>query len=184
MVHFSIPVGDNDSGLGDRSCSKDQHPHPYGSAMHCTQRDQSDAPSDLSDDTSAKSALSQHAPCQRWWQVAAHAHAPIRSAPPLSSIDAGQSTAPSTLPQPRCQWNPKRYGKTSLQVRGYIGVSKSAQSQHRRRYAGKRADSRGPCGTPWSRPPQRLGWRPDASCGTTVQPPLQAQAPVDSHRVE
>lgn len=73
--------------------------------------------------------------------MAAHAHAPIRSASPLSCIDAGQPTTAATLPPTRHQWNPKRRSKTSLQVRGHVGVSKSAQGQHRRRHSGRRPET-------------------------------------------
>lgn len=62
------------------------------------------------DAASVKSALSQHASCQRWWQVATHAHAPIRPAPPLSCKDAGQRATSTTRPPTWCQWKPKRQG--------------------------------------------------------------------------
>ncbi|WP_403491403.1 LPS assembly protein LptD [Streptomyces caniferus] len=85
----------------------------------------------------------------------------------MSCIDAGQPSTPAALPPTQCQWKPKRHGNASLQVRGYFQVSKSAQSQHRRRYAGKHTDSRGSCDTSWSRPLRRPGFRTDASCRTT-----------------
>lgn len=71
---------------------------------------------------------------------------------------------------------PKRYGKASLQVRGHFQVSKSPQSQHRRRYAGEQADSRGSCGTPWSRPLRCPGSRTRCQLSHhTVQPSSPSQ---------